>query len=308
MTVTCVFGPTRQAEARRTLARAHLVWVAALRLCGKLNMSKLLKLLILPTLIIATLVPTVGQRSFDDFRQRRRPEPQASGPSFGEFTFVRTIYDSPSRGYGRRGYGGGGGTWTVDYPEADNNFIVGLREWAGTNLKIAPRPEAVEILDDRIFDYPFIYIVEPGFLELSTEQAARLREYIARGGFIFLDDFWGESEWENVQEQFHRIGPELEIKDLPLSHPIFHSYLDVEEVVQVPNVYNAMRGETSEKGGVVPHYMGVENKNGRMVAFIARNCDLGDAWEWINDSRYPVKYGLPAYKVGINVVIYAMSH
>ena len=89
------------------------------------------------------------------------------GPSFGEFTFVRTIYESPFRGYGRRGYGGG--TWTTDYPEADNNFIVGLREWAGTNLKIAPRPEALEILDDRIFDYPIIYIVEPGFMELSPE-------------------------------------------------------------------------------------------------------------------------------------------
>jgi hypothetical protein len=264
-------------------------------------------------LVVALIIPTLAQRPFDDFgnfRQRRRPtttnEPPAK--SYGEYTFVRTIYDSPQRGYGRRGYGYGGGTWTTDYPEADNNFIVGLREWAGTNLKIAPRPEALEILDDRIFDYPILYVVEPGFMDLSTEQAARLREYIMRGGFIFLDDFWGEYEWDNVQEQFHKIVPEFEIKDLPLSHPIFHSYLDVEEVVQVPNVYNASRGITSEKGGIVPHYMGVENKNGRLVAFIARNCDLGDAWEWINDPVYPVKYGLPAYKVGINVVIYAMSH
>jgi hypothetical protein len=264
-------------------------------------------------LFVALLVPTLGQRPIDDFsnfRQRRRApsSAQAGGASFGEFTFVRTIYDSPSRGYGRRGYGYGGGTWTTDYPEADNNFIVGLREWAGTNLKIAPRPEALEILDDRIFDYPILYAVEPGFMDLSTEQAARLREYVMRGGFVFFDDFWGEYEWQNVQEQFHKIVPEYEIKDLPLTHPIFHSYLDVEEVVQVPNVYNAQRGVTSEKGGIVPHYMGIENKNGRLIAFIARNCDLGDAWEWINDPVYPVKYGLPAYKVGINVVIYAMSH
>jgi hypothetical protein len=264
-------------------------------------------------LIVALIIPTLAQRPFDDFgnfRQRRRPTTtnEPAGKSYGEYTFVRTIYDSPQRGYGRRGYGYGGGTWTTDYPEADNNFIVGLREWAGTNLKIAPRPEALEILDDRIFDYPILYVVEPGFMDLSTEQAARLREYIMRGGFIFLDDFWGEYEWDNVQEQFQKIVPEFEIKDLPLSHPIFHSYLDVEEVVQVPNVYNAARGITSEKGGIVPHYMGVENKNGRLVAFIARNCDLGDAWEWINDPVYPVKYGLPAYKVGINVVIYAMSH
>jgi hypothetical protein len=145
-------------------------------------------------------------------------------------------------------------------------------------------------------------------MDLSNEQAARLREYIMRGGFIFLDDFWGEYEWQNVQEQFHKIVPEYPIKELSLSHPLFHAYLDVDEIVQVPNVYNAQRGITSEKGGVTPYYMGIENKNGRLVAFMARNSDLGDAWEWINEPSYPVKYGLPAYKVGINVVIYAMSH
>ena len=264
--------------------------------------------------LIALLIPTLAQRpdDFQNFRTRRRPQsvPQQdqSSNSLGEYTFVRVIYDSPMRGYGRRGYGYGGGTWTTDYPEADNNFIVGLREWAGTNLKIAPRPEALEVLDDRIFDYPILYVVEPGFMELSDEQALRLREYSARGGFIFFDDFWGDYEWENLVMQLHKIWPDYKPKDLPLNHPIFHSYLDVEEVVQVPNVYNAMRGVTSEKGGIVPHYMGVEDKNGRVICFIAFNCDLGDAWEWINDSRYPVKYGLPAYKVGINVVIYAMSH
>jgi Domain of unknown function (DUF4159) len=276
--------------------------------------SKVTKRFTLPALLLsALLIPIAGQRPFDDFqnfRQRRAPsrQQQEPGASYGEYTFVRTIYDSPARGYGRRGYGYGGGTWTTDYPEADNNFIVGLREWAGTNLKIAPRPEALEIMDDRIFDYPILYVVEPGFMELSDEQALRLREYSARGGFIFFDDFWGVYEWENIETQLHKVWPDYKPKDLPLNHPIFHSYLDVEEVVQVPNVYNAMRGETSEKGGITPHYMGVEDKNGRIISFIAFNCDLGDAWEWINDSRYPVKYGLPAYKVGINVVIYAMSH
>lgn len=264
----------------------------------------------LPMLLIGLLLsPTSAQRPFDgpgSFRQRPTlVRPEATGPSFGEFTFIRTVYDSPYGSYGYRR----GQMWMVDFPEADNNFIVGLREWAGTNLKIAARPDQIPIMDDRLFDYPFIYFVEPGYLELSTEQAARLREYITRGGFIFFDDFWGEYEWQNVQEQFHRILPEYEIKDLPLSHPIFHSYLDIEEVVQVPNIGNARRGgDTSEKGGVVPHYMGIEDKNGRMVAFISRNCDLGDAWEWINDPSYPVKYGLPAYKLGVNVIIYAMSH
>src|ERR1051325_6656558 len=157
------------------------------------NDMRVFNRLLLPVLLLAALlIPTVAQNSsdFSNFRQRRRPTSTNSpaGTSFGEYTFVRTIYDSPSRG--RRGYGYGGGTWTTDYPEADNNFIVGLREWAGTNLKIAPRPEALEILDDRIYDYPILYVVEPGFMELSPQPPARLREYLMRGGFFFIDDFW----------------------------------------------------------------------------------------------------------------------
>jgi hypothetical protein len=269
-----------------------------------------LGLLLSAIVVSLALFPAFGQSPFDDFnrfRQRRRPMPsrnEQAGPSFGEYTFVRIIYETPPRGYGRRS---GSGPWT-DYPEADNNFIVGLREWAGTNLKIAPRPEVLEIMDDRIFDYPILYFVEPGSLELSDEHAARIREYVARGGFLFFDDFWGVYEWENLETQLAKVWPNRQAKDLPLSHPIFHSYLDVEEVVQVPNIYNAQRGVTSEKGGIVPHYMGVEDEHGRIVAFISFNCDLGDAWEWINDPSYPVKYGLAAYKLGINVVVYAMSH
>src|SRR5262245_20718966 len=149
--------------------------------------------------------PRSQSQGFEGFQQRRRPAaaPEATGPSFGEYTFVRTIYDSPFSGYGYRR----GGTWSTDYPNADNNFIVGLREWAGTNLKIAPRPEQIPIMDDRIFDYPIIYFVEPGFLELSNEQAARLREYVARGGFMFFDDFWGVYERENQDMQVHEVWP-----------------------------------------------------------------------------------------------------
>ena len=166
-----------------------------------------LTVLLSAVVVALALFPTLGQSPFDDFgrfRQRRRPvssQIEQSGPSFGEYTFVRIIYDTPPRGYGRRS---GSGPWT-DYPEADNNFIVGLREWAGTNLKIAPRPEVLEVMDDRIFDYPILYLVEPGSMELADEHEARLREYCARGGFIFFDDFWGEYEWYNLETQLAKI-------------------------------------------------------------------------------------------------------
>jgi hypothetical protein len=286
----------------------------------------------LPLLLIAlALLPVSGQRPgglrpqtppeispfgglppFGTVSPRRRapesPEPRQMGRAgasepVGEFTFTRMIYRSPYS-YGRRW----GGAWATDFPEADDHFSVGIREWAGTNLNVSAQPVQVEVMDERLFDYPLVYFVEPGYMELNDEEAARLREYVARGGFMFFDDFWGEAEWQNVVEQMKKVFPDLEPKELPLTHPIFHAYLDIEEVVQVPNIYNAQRGVTSEKGGIIPYYMGIEDKQGRLVAFFARNSDLGDAWEWINDSRYPVKYGLAAYKVGINVVVYAMSH
>jgi hypothetical protein len=250
--------------------------------------------------LLFLILPVLGQSRlgavphFDRDRQNEKAS--------GEFTFVRTIYNSPSRGYRY-------GSWAVDYPEADNHFIIGVRDWAGTNLNISAEPEQIEIMDEKLFNYPLIYFVEPGYLELSDEEAGRLREYVQRGGFLFLDDFWGEYEWQNVREQMRRVLPEYEIKDLPRNHSIFHCYFDINEVVQVPGIGSWLgRGVTHEKGGVIPHYMGVENKSGNVVVFIARNCDLGDAWEWIDDPRYPLKYGLAAYKVGINVVIYAMTH
>jgi len=255
--------------------------------------------------LLLIVVPSSGQIRLGEGPQRpSRARHSARGP--GEFTFVRTIYRSAYYGYD---YGRRGGAWATDFPEADWHFIIGVREWAGTNLDISARPEQVTILDERLFEYPLIYFVEPGFMELSSEEARRLREYVMRGGFLFLDDFWGEYEWLNVQEQMRKVFPEYEIKDLPRNHTIFHCYFDIDEVVQVPGIGSWLgRGVTHEKGGIIPHYMGIEDKSGRIIAFIARNCDLGDAWEWIDDPRYPIKYGLAAYKVGINVIIYAMSH
>lgn len=241
-----------------------------------------------------SLLSTFGQERLGGVSVRRGRD--RSGPS--EFTFVRTVYT-----------GWRYSSWAVDYPEADHHFIIGVRDWSGANLDIGDKPEQIPIMDERLFSFPLIYFVEPGYLNLSQEEAARLREYIERGGFLFLDDFWGEYEWENVQEQMHRVFHDREIKDLPLDHPIFHSYFDIDEVVQVPGIGSWLgRGVTHEKGGRIPHYMGIQDESGRVVVFISRNCDLGDAWEWIDDPRYPIKYGLAAYKVGINVIVYAMTH
>ena len=274
-------------------------------------MSKPRHTLLVPLLVIflllPLLMPVVGQQQLQPFQGNptpAHPRPFSDSDAPGEYAFCRVIYPSPHSPYNRWF----GGAWRVDYPEADYNFMMGIREWAGSNLYLAGRPVQIRPTDERLFDYPFAYIVEPGNLELTDEDAAALREYLMRGGFLMLDDFHGEYEWQHARGEIKKILPEYEIKDLPLSHPIFHSYFDLDGVVQVPGVAALINGVTYEKGGVTPHYMGVENKNGRLMVFITRNCDLGDAWEWINDSRYPAQYGVVAYKVGMNVITYAMSH
>lgn len=239
----------------------------------------------------------VGSPSLLNRMQNARQHP-------GEYAFARIMYDSPHSPYNAWF----GGAWRVDYPEADYNFMEGIHLWAGTNLNLASKPVQIKPTDPKLFDYPFVYIVEPGHLELSDEDAAAIREYLLRGGFLMLDDFHGEFEWEHAHEQIKKIFPEYEPKDLPLSHPIFHSYFDLDQVIQVPGVAALIRGVTYEHGGITPHYRGVEDKNGRLMIFMTFNCDLGDAWEWVNDPRYPAQYGVVAYKIGMNVITYAMSH
>lgn len=265
--------------------------------------------LLVAVLLLPTLISGVTQQQRDSLQvpppPSRRPSPSPTNDAPNrEFTFVRLVYDSPHSPY-QYSFGG---AWKIDFPDADQHFVKGIREWAGTNLRVSSTPIQLRATDERLFQYPLVYIVEPGHMELSDEEAASLREYLLRGGFLFLDDFHGEREWQRAQEQLRMILPEYKIIDLPLSHSIFHSYFDLDQVVQVPGWAALIHGVTYERDGVVPHYMGVEDENGRLMIFMTRNCDLGDAWEWINDRRYPAQYGVMAYKIGMNVVIYAMSH
>jgi len=242
--------------------------------------------------------PAQGRRDQRD-RDLRLPgytkRQRSNSPA--EYTFARLRYP------------GWRSSWAVDYPKADYQFILGLRGWVNSMLDIADEPITVALHEKQLFNAPFIYAVEPGGMDLSMDDAAKLREYLLRGGFLMMDDFWGEYEWQNVQEQMKKVFPEYEIQELPLSHPFFHCYFDITEVVQVPNISNAYRGVTSEKGGIVPHYEGIIDPNGgRVMVFIARNADNGDAWEWIDDPNYPLKYGLAAYRLGMNAIIYSMTH
>lgn len=249
--------------------------------------------------ILVALIPLLV--GIPNLAQSRRLGSKADGVTGHEFTFTRLEYNSFRRGRGQ--------SWMVDWPKADEQFIVGLRGWVRSLLAVSDSPTTVAIDDPKLFTYPFVYIVEPGGLNLSDEDAQYLREYLLRGGFLMLDDFWGEWEWQNVEEQMRKIFPERPIKTLPLDHPVFHCYFNIHEVVQVPNYHNwVYNGQTSEKGGITPSYEGIEDESGRLMVFIARNCDNGDAWEWIDQPDYPLRYGLSAYRLGMNLIIYSMTH
>jgi hypothetical protein len=223
------------------------------------------------------------------------------------FTFVRIRYDS----YGR--YGGG---WATDYRDSDLNFSLRLQQL--TTLKVNPEPIVLDLTDERLFDYPFIYIIEPGSLYFSDQEVAALRRYCLNGGFLMVDDFWGDSEYENMRMQLARVFPDRAPFEVPLSHEIFHCVYDLKEKPQVPSIHAAQRGngeityEYARDGSdtSVPHYRAITDDEDRIMVFICHNTDLGDGWEREGEDKwYFEEFSVKkAYPLGINIVTYAMTH
>jgi hypothetical protein len=227
------------------------------------------------------------------------------------FTFVRVEYDSNrgGRGWGRRGWGGG---WMTDWPDSDLNFSFRLKQL--TSLKVNPDPISLRITDDRLFDYPFIYMIEPGALEFSEDEVKTLRRYLLNGGFLMVDDFWGEYQWRIFYEQIKRVFPDREPEELPLDHEIFRCVYRLKEKPQVPSIHtwqwSGLTWEDHGPGSETVHYRAIFDDKGRMMAFICHNTDLGDGWEREGESPdYFKEFSeKKSYPMGINIVTYAMTH
>jgi hypothetical protein len=224
--------------------------------------------------------------------------PRSGDPDSTEFTFLRLVYS---------GNGWMGTSWATDYPKADLQFIYGLGKLTDFGF-VNPQQKALPILDPDLFNYPFVYAVEVGNMHLSDREAQQLREYLLRGGFLVVDDFHGEYEWHNFYSQIKKIFPEYEPIDLPLSHPVFHCYYNIRELIQVPGLQFMYSGRTWEKGGYQAHYRGIQDDTGRLMVMINHNVDLGDAWEWAEVDEYPREYANLAFQLGINYIIYSMTH
>ncbi len=171
---------------------------------------------------------------------RRGVESWLVEPGFKDdtFTFVRIAYQSWGGGwYNRR--------WDIDGPDSELNFSFRLQQL--TSIKVNPEPIVLTLTDPRLFDYPFIYIVEPGYLEFSADEVKALRHYLLNGGFLMVDDFWGEAEWHNFANEIRRVFPDRQWHDVPLSHDIFHCVYDLKERPQVSSIGVAERGYSYER-------------------------------------------------------------
>jgi hypothetical protein len=272
-------------------------------------------LLICLTLAMAALAQRRwgGRRSGEGIRTAREvPSDSVGTPVWTNvagfekdaFTFARIRYD-------RGGYRGGG--WATDLPDSDLNLSYRLQQM--TSLKVDPDGRVLRLTDKDLSDFPFIYIVEPGSLSLSEEEVAALRGYLLNGGFLMLDDFWGEEEWANCEAVMKDVFPERSFQELQLEHPIYHCVFEIQSKAQVPaiqiGVSSQSTGVTWERGDARQvHHRAILDDKGRMMVIATHNTDNGDGWEREGENDYYFRNFSEkiAYPLGINILFYAMTH
>lgn len=221
------------------------------------------------------------------------------------FTFVRVKYSSGGRGYAFR-MRFNTNSWEVDYPTAEENFLRGLKTI--TQVPVADQALAIPLTDPEIFQYPFAYMLEVGYLRLSQAEADTLREWCLRGGFLMIDDFHGTAEWASFINEFSKAFPDRSPMLLPGTHPIFHCYHDFNGLPRVPGLGPLSFGRLYERDGYNPECWGIFDDNQRLMVLINHNVDIGDSWEHAADSRYPTELSKIGYKLGINYIVYALTH
>ena len=264
----------------------------------------------LVTVSIAGLATAQWRRGrFRSIEEDRRGVPTWNvDPEFpgDTFTFARVRYDSY---YGR----GGGAGWQTDYPDSDLNFSLRLHQL--TTIKVNPNPVIVNLTDENLADYPFLYMIEPGSLVFSEPEVVALRRYLMAGGFLMVDDFWGDTQLANLEYELARVFPDRKPFEVPIEHEIFSIVYPIEEKPQVPAIRSGGIGRSWEyardgSDTSVPHYRAITDDKDRIMVFICHNTDLGDGWEREGENEdYFREYSVKkAYPMGINIVAYAMTH
>lgn len=294
----------------------HLRWFLGPGACGvRVRMAAAL------AVTACALLALEGDRPAYSQELRSLPYTEEPGSEKAEFYWSRLRYTSS--GYGQSGYGyggfGGGGFggygsgfgygyfgWSRDYPKADRQFLMALKRL--TRIQMRPTEQVVDLDSDEIFNYPWVYAVQVANWHFTDAEAKRLREYLLKGGFLMVDDFHGTADWDRFMEGMRQVLPDRPVEDLNDSDEIFHVLFDLGVRFQVPGEQYVWSGRTYEKDGYVPKWRAIRDDKGRIIVAICHNMHLGDAWEWADMPEYPERFASMAFRVGMNYIVYGMTH
>ncbi len=247
-------------------------------------------------------------RTARDVANHSTETPTWSSPAGFEqdtFTFARIRYT-------HNGFGGRG-NWATDTPDSDLNLSYRLQQL--TSIRADPNGRYLHLTDPELHSYPFIYIVEPGALSFSLEEAQALKAYLLNGGFLMLDDFWGEREWDTAASCLRKVFQDREFVELPLSHELYRRPFDIQSKGQVPNFWLGTRSEwtgvTWERDDArVVHHRAIFDDHQRIMVLATHNTDNGDGWEREGENHYFFEHFSEkiSYPLGINIVFYVMTH
>ncbi len=230
-----------------------------------------------------------------------------------EWAFARLMYPPA---YGRRGGFGrfgrfgdwtqGSSSWTTDYPRSDRHVVQAVRRLTRVHVRSVEQP--VNLDDGDQYDWPWLYAVRPGEWKLSDAEARAMREYLLRGGFFMADDFWGSQEWEVFLQSLRKVFPDRQVVDIPNPDALFHIVYDLDDRYRVPGAWGVYSSRPYQYDGSVPYWRGIYDDKGRTMVAIVANSDLGDSWEFADDPEYPEKYSALGIRIGVNYIVYALTH
>lgn len=232
--------------------------------------------------------------------------PLSSGP-LSEFHFARLVFDVNSQ----HGWGPGRPWWRIDWPEAEMHFLEGLARYTAINR--ATDSVHIELDDERLFDYPWLFVQQAGRWHISDSDARRLGEYLLRGGFLLADDLHGPNDWNTFASAMLRALPDSTIEDIQADDSIINTIYSLDQNIQIPGrrhiVSNDGQGNLDIRMPYEPHdWQGIKDAHGRWIVAINYNMDMGDSWEHANDADYPVAMTSLGYRLGMNYIIYALTH
>jgi Domain of unknown function (DUF4159) len=226
-----------------------------------------------------------------------------------EWTFARLMYPpGPLDGYRGRFDGDwrlGLSLWTQDYPRADRHFAAAVRRLTRIDARSAEQPVMLEDGND-VFNWPFLYAVQVGEWGVTENEARILREYLLRGGFLMADDCWGPEEQAYFEKTMKMVFPDRPLEDIPDSDPIFHTLYDLNVRYRITGAEHLLTGY--KNGGKIARWQAIRDDNGRIMVAFDLNSDIGDSWEWSDTPSYPLKFSDLGMRVGVDYVIYDMTH